>query len=148
MAGSIPKRGTVAKPGFVSSARERCNYDRPILRLPVSVQHQWASLNMYNSPEGIHNGALCLTDVFVYQFHASGLLGSPTLPRTPDVMTARASQKADGGGDRVKLSVFQLSGNSGTSGVYGGGFKHRGSDSIGERAVHNISGYHLRIASD
>ena len=45
------------------STRERCDDGRPSFRLPVSVQHQWKSLNMYNSREGIHNRALPLTEV-------------------------------------------------------------------------------------
>ena len=49
----------------LDSTREQFDDDRPSLRLPVSVQHQWTSLNLYDSREGIHNRALPLTDVFV-----------------------------------------------------------------------------------
>jgi len=143
----------------LDSTGEWCDDDRPSLRLPVSVQHQWTSRNMYNSPEGIHNRALHLTDVFVVpipRLWVDGLAHAAKDAQAAevvvlDVVSAKASQKTDGGGRRVELSEFVLFNSlpiTGWGGVYGGGFKHRGSDSIGERAVHNISGYHMRIASD
>ena len=142
----------------LDSTRERCDDDRPSLRLPVSVQHQRTSRNMYNLPEGIHNRALLLTDVFVVpipRFWVDGLAHAAKDAQAAEVVvlnmvSAKASQKTNGGGRRVELSEFVLFNClpiAGWGGVYGGGFEHRGSNSIGERAVHNISGYHISIAS-
>ena len=47
--------------------RKRCSDYWPSIRLPVSVQCRWTSRNALNSPEGIHNRAFPLTDVFVVQ---------------------------------------------------------------------------------
>jgi hypothetical protein len=114
---------------------------------------------MYNSPEGIHNRTLLLTDVFVVPIPCLWVDGLAHAAKDAqaaevvvlDVVSAKASQKTDGGGRRVELSDFVLFNClpiAGWGGVYRGGFKHRGGDSIGERAVDNISGYLMRIASD
>ena len=64
--GLIPKNGLVAEPGFVDVAPGRGVIKIP----PVSVCHQVSTI-----------GHLPLPTTLLYQFHASGLIGSPTLPK-------------------------------------------------------------------
>ena len=67
MAGLMPKNGFVADPGFVSVAPgigvNRCP--------PVSVCHHVSTIGQFPFPT-----------TSLYQFHASGFIGSPTVPRT------------------------------------------------------------------
>ena len=65
MAGLMPKNGFVADPGFVSVAPgigvNRCP--------PVSVCHHVSTIGQFPFPT-----------TSLYQFHASGFIGSPTVP--------------------------------------------------------------------
>src|SRR6266568_500710 len=64
-AGSIPKKGKVALPGLVGIAP-----GRGVIRIdPVSVCHQVSTIGQRPPP------------IFLwYHIHASGLIGSPTVP--------------------------------------------------------------------
>ena len=64
--GCIPKNGLVADPGFVSVAPGSGVIKIP----PVSVCHQVSTIGHFPFPI-----------ILLYQFHASGLIGSPTLPK-------------------------------------------------------------------
>src|ERR1043165_3175768 len=66
-AGRIPKNGIVQLPGFVVVAPGRGE----IMIAPVSVCHHVSTIGQRPSP------MTCW-----YQIHASGLIGSPTDPRT------------------------------------------------------------------
>ena len=63
MTGNIPKKGFVAEPGFVSVAPGNGVINIP----PVSVCHHVSITGQRPSPTTL-----------LYQFHASGLIGSPT----------------------------------------------------------------------
>ena len=63
--GLTPKNGTVAEPGLVGIA-PGCGV---IIWPPVSVCHQVSTI-----------GQRCLPTWVSYQTHASGLIGSPTVP--------------------------------------------------------------------
>ena len=69
--------------------REGCDDDRSHLRLPNSRSQRYKSLNanickIDNTNQKVSTIAYCFlpTSCSLYQFHASGLIGSPTLPRT------------------------------------------------------------------
>src|SRR6185312_10561402 len=63
--GTMPKNGSVAEPGFVGVAPG----SGVIIMLPVSVCHQVSTIGQRLPP------------IFSsYQIHASGLIGSPTVP--------------------------------------------------------------------
>ena len=67
MAGSMPKKGTVAEPGLVSMAP-----GNGVTTIePVSVCQNVSTMAHWRLPT-----------CSLYQFHASGLMGSPTLPIT------------------------------------------------------------------
>ena len=64
-AGSIPKKGFVALPGFIG-----VNPDIGVIIIaPVSVCHQVSTIGQDDSPTTLK-----------YHSHASGLIGSPTVP--------------------------------------------------------------------
>src|SRR5262245_54034259 len=63
--GTIPKNGSVAEPGFVGVAPGNGVIKIP----PVSVCHQVSTIGQRLPP---------MTSL--YQIHASGLIGSPTVP--------------------------------------------------------------------
>src|SRR5881392_4513555 len=67
MVGSTPKNGSVALPGFVGIAP-----GRGVIRIdPVSVCHHVSTIGQRPPP------------IFLrYHIHASGLIGSPTVPRS------------------------------------------------------------------
>ena len=65
--GSMPKNGLVAEPGFVSVAPGRGVKRCP----PVSVCHHVSTIGQFPLPT-----------TSLYQFHASGFIGSPTVPKT------------------------------------------------------------------
>ena len=65
--GTIPKNGLVAEPGFVGMAP-----GRGVIRCPpVSVCHQVSTIGLVPFPI-----------ILLYQFQASGFIGSPTVPKT------------------------------------------------------------------
>src|SRR6478672_9215316 len=64
-AGSTPKNGSVALPGFVAVAPGRGE----IIIAPVSVCHHVSTIGQRPPPI-----------VLWYHIHASGLIGSPTVP--------------------------------------------------------------------
>ena len=64
--GWIPKNGLVADPGFVGVAPGRGVINIP----PVSVCHQVSTIGHFPFPTTL-----------LYQFQASGFMGSPTLPK-------------------------------------------------------------------
>src|SRR5208283_6049911 len=65
-AGSMPKKGRVAEPGLVGTAPGMGE----IMMAPVSVCHQVSTIGQRLRP------------IFSrYHIHASGLMGSPTVPR-------------------------------------------------------------------
>ena len=83
MVGSIPKKGTVAEPGFVSIAPGNgvTTID------PVSVCLWGFSISGHHRICTTHQKVSTMTRCILptsslYQFHASGPMGSPTLPRT------------------------------------------------------------------
>jgi hypothetical protein len=85
MASSILKKGTVAEPGLVSMAS-----GKGITTMdPVSIclkPHQSAP-NTRRGETKTHQNVSTIAHCFLptcslYQFHASGLIGSPTLPST------------------------------------------------------------------
>ena len=65
--GNIPKKGFVAEPGFVSVAPGRGEINIP----PVSVCHQVSTIGQFELP-----------GTSKYHFHASGFIGSPTVPKS------------------------------------------------------------------
>src|SRR5512136_2123275 len=65
--GTTPKNGRVAEPGFVVMAP-----GSGVIRMPpVSVCHQVSTIGSFSWPTFLW-----------YHIHASGLMGSPTLPST------------------------------------------------------------------
>jgi hypothetical protein len=64
--GSMPKKGTVAEPGLVGTAPG----SGAIMMAPVSVCHHVST-----------TGQRALPMTRWYHIHASGLMGSPTVPR-------------------------------------------------------------------
>ena len=66
MAGSTPKKGSVAEPGFSAQAPGR----GVIMWPPVSVCHHVSTIGQLPSPT-----------TSSYHRHASGFIGSPTVPR-------------------------------------------------------------------
>jgi len=87
MIGWTPKNGSVADPGFIGVQPGRL----VIMWPPVSVCHHVSTIGISERPM-----------FFQYHSHASGLIGSPTVPRTrrlersyfagqssPDFMSAR-----------------------------------------------------------
>lgn len=88
IAGSIPKKGTVAEPGFVSIAPGNGVTTMEPVSVCLVVHHTSLKCRKRfvvekNTNQNVSTIAHCfLPTCSLYQFHASGLIGSPTLPRT------------------------------------------------------------------
>jgi len=66
MTGSIPGKGKVAEPGLSGVAP-----GRGVISIPG-----------FGLPPGIHYRAMLVPDNIVVHIHASGFIGSPTVPRS------------------------------------------------------------------
>ena len=89
-AGKMPGRGRVAKVGLASVTPARLLIIIP----PVSVCHQVSTM-----------GALPLPIFLSYQFHASALMGSPTVPSTSRLLRSLFCMGSSPKAMRLRMAV-------------------------------------------
>ena len=103
-----------------------------------------------NSPKGIYNSTLLLTNVFIVPipcFRVDRLSNSTKNAQAAQIMTLNmmctlSTQQPDGSGSGIELSQFVLCNRfpiARGSGVYGRGFEDSRANAIGEGSVDDVS---------
>jgi len=151
IAGSIPKKGTVAEPGLVSIAPGKGVTTIDPVSVCLSKAISYVLKGMCDDlPEGIDNRTLLLPGIFVVPVPRLGVDGLTNTTQDAqaakviaiNVVRSKAAKESNSSGCGVELGKFVLLDSlpiARGSGVYRSGFENGSGDSVSQRAVNNVA---------